>query len=156
MGLDMYAYKIKEEVIGDKQVDINISANLLAYYNEEAEQYPPDNAWEPISQLAIDSEVFDPEFAYWRKFNALHGWMETLYFSKGGQNSDFNCATLRLTEADLQLLENSIDELTPVPGFFFGSMEPVTKEDKEEVKLFIEKAREAIKDGYAVIYDSWW
>ena len=62
------------------------------------------------------------DIAYWRKFNALHGWMESLYRDRGGPKESFNCAPLRLHLEDLDQLERDIasNSLTPTTGFFFG------------------------------------
>ena len=54
MGLDMYGYTMNAEFVGDRQTDVNVSEDE----RDEAE----------LNQ-----------FAYWRKFNHLHGWMEKLY-----------------------------------------------------------------------------
>ena len=62
MGLDMYAYTCDADSVGDQQVDIKTHA-------------------EDGGHLLAN---FDREFAYWRKFNHLHGWMEKLYREKGG------------------------------------------------------------------------
>ncbi|UOO76501.1 phosphoglycerate kinase [Neisseria sp. Dent CA1/247] len=95
MGLDMYGYTMRAEFAGDRQTD------------EEREQ----------AQLT--------DIAYWRKFNHLHGWMEELYREKGGQDEVFNCRTVRLELADLERLEQALDndELEYTPGFFFGGEE---------------------------------
>ena len=95
------------------------------------------------------------ELFYWRKFNALHGWMEQLYRSKKGLRVDFNCTTVRLTNEDLDRLEREANNLQPVAGFFFGEQE-IYPEDLESIADFIAKAREALDYGNAVYYDSWW
>jgi hypothetical protein len=95
------------------------------------------------------------ELFYWRKFNALHGWMEQLYRSKKGLRVDFNCTTVRLTNEDLDRLEREANNLQPVAGFFFGE-QTIYPEDLEDVATFIAKAREALAGGKAVYYDSWW
>jgi hypothetical protein len=97
----------------------------------------------------------DCNFYYWRKFNALHGWMEKLYREKGGTDPDFNCNNVRLHKEDLERLEDQIDDLKPTKGFFFGAQE-VDPEHVKELREFLKKANAAIDDGYAVFYDSWW
>ena len=126
MGLDMYAFTVSAADAGDNVVDLK----------------RPESA----------EEIF-----YWRKFNALHGWMEDLYREKGGTGKDFNCNTVRLNEVDLRRLEQDVfnNELKPRNGFFFGSQE-IYPEDIESVAVFVAKARQAIADGKAVYYDSWW
>lgn len=96
------------------------------------------------------------EMAYWRKFNALHGWMEELYRSRGGSGT-FNCVPVKLTSDDLDELERTINEnaLEPTEGFFFGEQK-IYPEDIESTNQFIADAREQIADGRDVYYDSWW
>lgn len=126
MGLDMYAYRVKKEYV--------------------------------VNDFEFNSDQ-DPaeDLAYWRKFNALHGWMEELYKNRGGPKESFNCAPIRLHLEDLDQLQRDIGEnkLKPVSGFFFGEQE-IYPEDIASTMKFIFEAREAIKQGDAVYYDSWW
>lgn len=108
----------------------------------------------------LDSEVdFKPEevsdLHYWRKHPDLHGWMEELYYRKGGKSDCFNCVTVALTLEDLDRLEKVVRnrELPETSGFFFGQS---CNEDLEGDLEFIAKARTAIADGKIVFYDSWW
>ena len=95
------------------------------------------------------------ELAYWRKHPNLQGWMQDLYYEKGGEE-EFNCVDLELTLEDLDALEESLDEeaLPETAGFFFGtdSSDYYAEADRE----FIVQARAAIKQGYTVVYSSWW
>lgn len=103
------------------------------------------------------------EFHYWRKHNALHGWMQMLWESKGCPNKhqdddQFNCIPLELTLDDLDLLEHDLLEsrLPETKGFFFG---PSTAEDDERLLDdlgFVAEARRYLTEGYQVAYDSWW
>ena len=97
------------------------------------------------------------EIAYWRKHNALHGWMEKLYRKKGG-TEEFNCVPLELVEADLEMLELVVTKtmLPETGGFFFGSDSRFCGHYKEQTLQFIEEAREYLVKGWAVAYDSWW
>lgn len=126
MGLDMYAYRVKKEYV--------------------------------VNDFEFNSDQ-DPaeDMAYWRKFNALHGWMERLYRDRGGPKDSFNCAPIRLHLEDLDQLQRDIGEnnLQPVSGFFFGE-QTIYPEDIASAMKFIFEAREAIKQGDAVYYDSWW
>ncbi len=133
----MYAYSAPQAYIGERQVDFK---ELLV---------------DPATEKDYEDVI---EFAYWRKFNALHGWMEKLYFSKGGQNPDFNCDVVRLTRDDLDELGRAAiaKELKPCEGFFFGDLEEFCDEDVNEVLAFVSNARAKIDDGLAVFYDSWW
>jgi len=95
------------------------------------------------------------ELAYWRKHPNLQGWMEELWYEKGGEG-EFNCVDIELTLEDLDALEQSLDEeaLPDTVGFFFGanSDDHYAEQDRE----FIREARAAIKQGYTVVYNSWW
>ena len=95
------------------------------------------------------------ELAYWRKHPTLQGWMESLWNVKGN-DGEFNCQDLELTLDDLDNLEKSLDNeaLPQTTGFFFGddADEHYAEQDRE----FIVQARAAIKQGYTVIYSSWW
>ena len=95
------------------------------------------------------------ELAYWRKHPNLQGWMQDLYHEKGGEE-EFNCVDLELTLEDLDALEESLDEeaLPETAGFFFGNNadDHYAEQDRE----FIREARAAIKQGYTVVYSSWW
>ncbi len=130
MGLDMFAWRVnKEDALGP-----------LTIRSQE------DGRTEDMHELM-----------YWRKHHDLHGWMERLYRNKGGEEKSFNCVPVQLTVQDLDalqfdLLNNMLPETT---GFFFGNNPPDDETLKEDLQ-FIQKARDAINDGYAVYYDSWW
>lgn len=126
MGLDMYAYRVSKEQVVN---DFEFNTNQ-----------------DPVNDIA-----------YWRKFNALHGWMERLYRDRGGPKESFNCAPIRLHLEDLDQLQRDIGEnkLEPTQGFFFGSQD-IYPEDIASAMRFIFEARDIIKQGDAVYYDSWW
>lgn len=126
MGLDMYAYRVKKEY----------AVNDFEFNSDQ------DSA---------------EDLAYWRKFNALHAWMGRLYKDRGGPKQSFNCAPIRLHLEDLDRLQRDIGEnnLVPEEGFFFGD-QTIYPEDIASAMKFIFEAREVIKSGDAVYYDSWW
>ena len=128
MGLDMYAWRVKAE---DAIDDFTIAKN--------------------------EDGAKVTEMYYWRKHHDLHGWMERLYYKKGGEASSFNCVPIRLTEEDLLALELDIksNHLPATTGFFFGNNPPDDESAAEDMK-FVAEARDAIKAGDAVYYDSWW
>ena len=137
MGLDMYAHSVKADLKG-KEVDI--------VYKELFEDV----------EMAYQDGLINQDFAYWRKFNNLHGWMHRLYDSKGGADSDFNCVNVNLNLEDLVQLEKDAAGLEPTSGFFFGSRDAMTVEDVEEVQEFVARAKAEIADGRVVLYSSWW
>lgn len=96
------------------------------------------------------------EIFYWRKHPDLQGWMRNLYASKGGSDEQFNCVPVRLTEEDLNELEEAVrdGDLPRTVGFFFG--ESNEDEDKEGDLEFIRLARHELAEGKAVFYYSWW
>ncbi len=95
------------------------------------------------------------ELSYWRKHPSLQGFMEELYHEKGGEEQ-FNCVDVELALEDLDSMEEALDEnaLPETVGFFFGenSDEHYAEQDRE----FIREARAAIKQGYTIVYTSWW
>lgn len=130
-------------------------------------------AWARKGEPCKDEEGYnvwpegEEELAYWRKHPNLQGWMENLWHEKGCPDgneetansmfgSDFNCVDLELTLEDLDALEQSLDEsaLPETAGFFFGndSSDHYAEADRD----FIVQARAAIKQGYKVVYSSWW
>tara|TARA_Y100000004_G_C8747993_1_gene341108 strand:- start:205 stop:576 length:372 start_codon:yes stop_codon:yes gene_type:complete len=101
-------------------------------------------------------ENADKELTYWRKHPNLHGLMEKLYDKKGGKAESFNMVPVELTNEDLIEIGEKIvnNKLPSTSGFFFGS-------DSDEHYFskdiqFLEKAKEAIENGYRVYYTSWW
>jgi hypothetical protein len=115
----------------------------------------------------IDKDGNTVEIAYWRKHPNLQGWMENLWESKGkpglddanmGGNgmSDFNSIPITLNKDDLDDLEDAVrgSGMPSTVGFFFGS----NSDDhyKRQDLDFIEQARDAIDNGFTVVYDSWW
>jgi hypothetical protein len=103
----------------------------------------------------VDFEAGDAsQLHYWRKHPDLHGWMENLYYEKGGTET-FNCRPVLLTPEDLDRLEADIRSkaLPETTGFFFGKTDGSEHEDD---LAFIAKARAAMAEGQTVFYDSWW
>lgn len=93
---------------------------------------------------------------YWRKFNNLHGYMHGVYLNKGGLTDDFNCASVRLIEEDIDALWHAAPHLNPTSGFFFGSQEPMNSETVDEVWDFCHAARKELSRGRAVYYYAWY
>ena len=106
-------------------------------------------------EMAQDSEK--EELQYWRKHHDLHGWMEKLYRSKGGDADSFNCIPVELTLDDLDNLQQALldDNLPRTSGFFFGDNPPDLESMRDDL-MFVQKCRIAIKEGKVVYYDSWW
>lgn len=180
MGLDMYAYRMRldavdryakhmDDPVGDVTLASFPARKAARYFVGHVDKTPDDlqrlttlereDYWS--SQLAADRKakeqgVIDTDYHYWRKFNALHGWMEDLWRERTGAGGaeDFNCKTVRLLEDDLLRLEGDRNSLRPRGGFFFGS-EEIYPEDLTSLDSFIRKARQDVKD-YAIFYDSWW
>ena len=115
------------------------------------------------------------EIAYWRKFNSLHGWMETLWRAKliayHGESptisdplpneEEFNCVPVELNETDLEMLELAIKSgnLPETQGFFFGAPAHEREDYRDllnSVLDFIKEARQYLSKGWEIAYDSWW
>lgn len=112
-------------------------------------------------QTAVDFKteegVEDQELHYWRKHPNLHGWMENLYYLKGGTAESFNCVNVLIESDDLDQLERHIKErhLPQTAGFFFGNSQSDEREIEDDLQ-FIKEARETIAAGEYVYYTSWW
>ena len=139
MGLDQYATARKGEPRKVPQTWTTTDADgneeeVVEYYNE----------WDDTIDLAE-----------WRKHPNLQGWMENLWYEKGGEG-EFNCVELEITLNDLNALEATLDEeaLPETAGFFFGGNadDHYAEADRE----FIVQAHAALKKGYTVVYSSWW
>ena len=136
MGLDMYAY------VAAKQGQFSEFWDG-AYHDDSTGEF-------------VNSKISKPtEIAYWRKHPNLHGWMEQLYRSKGGEG-DFNGDELELTWEDIDMLENDIKEgaLPGTSGFFFG--DPADDYYREDDLKFIKEARSYLFLGLRVFYNSSW
>ena len=99
------------------------------------------------------------EIMYWRKHNALHGWMDNKYRELHPDfKDDFNCIYFRLTPELLDELEAAIkaNKLRPTQGFFFGTEEYDPFDEADADLAAIEQAREHIAKGKVVAYYSWW
>ena len=95
-------------------------------------------------------------FSQWRKHPNLHGYIENLYRSKFPESKEvFNCIEYEFSEEDIDNLEKAIEnnELPHTTGFFFGQSRDTEKEKDIE---FIKKAREYMKEGCRICYNSWW
>ena len=55
----------------------------------------------------MDNDIERENLQIWRKHPNLHGWMENLYFKKGGQR-EFNCVNLLLSKEDIEELKKSL------------------------------------------------
>ena len=133
-GLDMYAYRMRE-FKPSNPVDFQGEIDFL---------------------VENDGTIHKPEeFFNWRKHPNLHGLMEKIYREKGGKENHFNCTPVQLTQEDLDRIGALVidDELPITEGFNFGKSSDKMKEKDIE---FLEKASQALKEGFTIWYDSWW
>lgn len=114
--------------------------------------------YEDLNKQGGDHTTVTPprEIAYYRKHPNLHGWMEQLYYAKGGDAETFNGVELELTWQDIDLLEQDIlnNQLPSTKGFFFGDTadDYYRKQDLE----FVKNARAELFMGLRVFYNSSW
>ena len=139
MGLDQYAVARKGE-----PRTVKSEYTYTDQDGVEKEGFEEYLEWDDTIQLAE-----------WRKHPNLQGWMQELYYEKGGEG-EFNCVDLELTLNDLNALEATLDEeeLPETVGFFFGSN--ADDHYAEAAREFIVQARAALKQGYKVFYSRWW
>jgi hypothetical protein len=106
-----------------------------------------------------DSNGESTELSYWRKHNALQGWMEKLWAIRTGKSeNDLNCHELEITTQDLDHLWTSITNQTlpKTQGFFFGDDSSQDASKRGNDLEFVCKAREAIEAGDKVFYSCSW
>lgn len=101
------------------------------------------------------------EIGYWRKHNRLHGFFEEMWREYNPDTTDdFNCTDLVLSNKDLEKVETAIKNrlLPKTSGFFFGqdSYDYYDSEMQKADLEIINEAKQAIKDGYDVVYSCWW
>ncbi len=103
------------------------------------------------------SEEASEEIAYWRKHNALHGWMQKLYISKGGKG-DMEYGPLELSSGDVKSLGYDVenDLLPETQGFFFGHDSRFDEHKKEITLSFVDTAESKIADGQKIFYSCSW
>ena len=106
----------------------------------------------------LTETIVKTEIAYWRKHNALEGYMSDLYRTKTGDEGVFNCKTLTLDSDDLDDLEKAVinNDLPETDGFFFGDCSKHNEECKQVDLEFIAEARKGLNEGYEIEYTSWW
>ena len=94
---------------------------------------------------------------YWRKDYNLHDWIEKLWEKRTGNTdrNNFNCVQIRLYKEDIEGLEKAINTWKIDDSEPF-SFDKYTSNMKKHDLQFCQEAKKAIKDGYAVYYDSWW
>lgn len=119
---------------------------------------------EPISVTSTDPDYeFErnpeaEEVMYWRKNNALHGWMQALAEERLGISAgEFNCEYVQLSADDLRQLIADIEggKLKPTQGFFFGA-QSYSEEEKAEDIAWAKAALALIENGLDIYYYSWW
>ncbi len=105
------------------------------------------------SAYTKDKKGNEQEIAYWRKHNALDGWMEKLFREKGNDGG-WNCAELELTKEDIEHLEQDVksDSLPETEGFFYGADSRFDEYKKEQTLEFIEEAKVLLEKGERVYY----
>lgn len=82
----------------------------------------------------------------WRKHNALDGWMQSLWRTKGG-NGEWNCSEVELTASDIDQLKETVerDELPETMGFFYGGDSRECPYRKQETLEFIKEAKKLMR-----------
>lgn len=109
----------------------------------------------------ISTATEEEDLAYFRKHSDLHGYMEQLYYDKGGQEEIFNCVELLLSKNDLLILRCKVkkqikgqDIFGASRGFFWGES---IKEDWDNTLIILNSILEDTDfTKEQVCYNSWW
>lgn len=183
MGLDMYFYlRTKESIIANPKKDED-NWKAFSKWEEEKGKTDPTSYPEDIKELAdyiyqrkSKSEDTDEkgrysyQVGYFRKFNALHGYI-VRRFARGIDH----CQVIKISETrreqllkDLKEVLNAKDnystaeKLLPArSGFFFGSTaydEYYYDDVKDAIELFekIGKVMQENKSKYELVYQASW
>ena len=100
------------------------------------------------------------EIAYWRKHNALDGWMQNLWEAIHKDEYDYilNGQEVPVDADDIEMLEMVVesDGLPETGGFFYGEDSRFNEEKKKTTLEFIKEAKKALKEGKEVFYQNSW
>lgn len=110
----------------------------------------------PDGEIETSDKFVMKEIKYYRKFNALHGLLNDLYLCRGG--SDMNCVLVNVSLEDVNLIkERCLNKtLKPQEGFFWGSQQPVSDEEYEELYDLTILMEDLISDGWIIGYCGDW
>lgn len=192
MGLDMCLYRMKKSDFEKRKLFSEKQEEFGRKWNKLLRTLPyKDNGWE------VDEEKLDPELAsdlelcrkenaeldaekpaswnaeeyhYWRKFNALHGYIvntfadgvdecQTIEIGKDGVAKIVSALkkTLRMLKSKKGF---DADELPvkPVGGFFFGStdIDDYYKSNVEDAIKVFSELYESLADDETVFYEASW
>lgn len=145
MGLDQDLHIIKSkktmEQIRKEMEEIEMNPDITEEETEiQLEKYKEDLQMEDIAE--------------WRKHSNLQGYCTRLW-EKRGHDTEFNCEYLELFEEDIKdIIEHSKNHtLHYATGFFWGKSDET---DDERTVEIMEKALQYLKQGYRILYYSWW
>lgn len=198
MGLDMYMYKSTKGQFAARQKYYKEIEKHYEKWNPIFKSYPvKDNGWEfdmdKMTQeqkdgiekekkerdAIIASTNYDPEtrrdneIHYWRKFNALHGYIVRVF--GGGmdtcqtieikdENGSYKAGVKKLLSA-LKKTKKQLDdgktenlEMMPTPGFFFGStkVDDWFITDVKESLEFFQELYDDLSDDDVIFYEASW
>ena len=110
----------------------------------------------PIGEIETSDKFVMEEIKYYRKFNALHGLLNDLYLIRGG--SDMNCVLVNVSLEDVNLIkEHCLNKtLKPQEGFFWGSQQPVSDGEYEDLYDLTILMEDLISDGWTIGYCGDW
>lgn len=198
MGLDMYLYKSKKGQFKARQNYYDAMNKHWEKWEPILRSLPrKDNGWElddskmtdqqkadrdqeakeregiSVSMNYNEDSQRDNEIHYWRKFNALHGYIvqnfadgvdkcQTIEIKdvdgsyKGGVKDILDA--LRRTKKKLDAGKKTGLDMMPTAGFFFGSTEidKWYEEDVAEALEFFNKLYEELEDDDVIYYEASW
>ena len=170
MGLDMYAYCVDpDDVINDFGFRLNSTTQFFYWRKHPNLHGLMEGLWRERVDILGTQALDEREAALAREERED----EVELAASAGEPAPapslaavstytlesltFNCEPLRLYEQDLQCIEEAIKggSLPDTIGFFFGESERSDEQQQEDL-AFVEQAREHIREGKAVYYNSWW
>lgn len=160
MGLDQYAWAVKERPAKDTDFDLTPDAGDEGDRRDVTIQGVGPDEWfapDPVYGQLLRTREGARALACWRKHPNLHGFIEQIYARKGGSEFDLGSfhGNVVLDLEDIEAIETATREgtLPRTTGFFFGESRP---QHAELTLEFCRRARAAIAEGWTVYYDSSW
>ena len=162
MGLDMYVRRVNKWDKKELSTFVQKVLSSMSYaVNSEPSVFDIDTFLQTNPTVNIPYGLGE-ELCYWRKHPDLHGWMENLFYVKGGESdSGFNHDIVFLTKDDVLSLKSDIEskKLPQTTGFFFGSSyadeEDIKWRNEHDMKC-IEDMLKALENGDSIYYSSSW
>lgn len=156
--------KLEEEANRIYKPPREYSIEEYTKYCDDVREYVKSKKSDNYRVLEEEKKVLEDEYRgllneeeiyYWRKHANLNGFMEKLYYAKGGEGK-FNCTPLILTKEDVKKViefESTGEEQEVSQGYFWGKS---SQSDRDEsITVFTNILNSFDFDKYDLVYLCW-